>query len=175
MFKRVVGSAFALVFCPLIASAQSSISTPLAYFSPQRAFAASAEGKEAANKITALQAERAKDLDARNRKLKAMQDSLDRTGLALSPAARQEREREIDRFQVDIQRFVQDAQAEFLGVRRQSEDAFSLRLRPALAAVVKDKGLLLVINEDEGFIAWADPAADITPDVVKRLETQAAR
>ena len=93
----------------------------------------------------------------------------------LSPTARQEREREIDRFQVDIRRFIQDAQTEFLGVRRRSEDAFLVKLRPALAAVAKEKGLLFVINEDEGLIAWADPAADITPDVVRRLSPQAAR
>jgi len=50
-----------------------------------------------------------------------------------------------------------------------------VKLRPALAAVAKEKGLLFVINEDEGLIAWADPAADITPDVVRRLSPQAAR
>jgi hypothetical protein len=26
-----------------------------------------------------------------------------------------------------------------------------------------------VINEDEGLLAWSDPVADITPDVVRRL------
>ena len=93
----------------------------------------------------------------------------------LSPAVRQEREREIDRFQVDTQRFIQDAQAEFLGVRRQSEDAFLTKLQPALAAVAKEKRLLVVLNEDEGVILWADPVADITTEVVKRLNPQVAR
>lgn len=29
--------------------------------------------------------------------------------------------------------------------------------------------LLMVINEDAGLIAWADPALDVTPDVLKLL------
>ena|SRR6187549_3732914 len=175
MLKSALGAALILVVWPLTASAQPLTSTPVGYFSPQRAFAASPEGRDAETRLTALQAERAKELDARNQRLKALQDVLQRSGPVLSPTARQEREREIDRFQVDIRRFIQDAQTEFLGVRRQSEDAFLVKLRPALAAVAKEKGLLFVINEDEGLIAWADPAADITPDVVRRLSPQAAR
>jgi len=34
---------------------------------------------------------------------------------------------------------------------------------------VKERGLLLVLNEDAGLIAWADSMLDITADVVKRL------
>jgi outer membrane protein len=175
MLKSALSAAVVLFVWPLSTSAQPSISMPIAYFSPQRAFVASPEGKDVETRLAALQTERTKELATRNQRLKALQDALQRNGAVLSPAARQEREREIDRFQVDIQRFVQDAQAEFLGVRRQSEDQFLLRLRPALAAVAKEKGLLFVINEDEGLIAWADPAADITPDVVGRLNPQAAR
>jgi Skp family chaperone for outer membrane proteins len=175
MYKSALGAALALVLWPLTGFAQSPGSFPVAYFSPQRAFAASTEGQVAQTRLTALRAERAKELDARNQKVKALQDSLKRNEAVLSPAARQEREREIDRFQVDIQRFIQDAQAEFLGVQRQSEDAFLVKLRPALATVAKEKGLLFVINEDDGLLAWADPVADITPEVVKRLSPQAAR
>lgn len=175
MLKSALSAAVVVLLWPLAASAQPSISLPLAYFSPQRAFAASPEAKDVETRLTTLQTQRTRELDARNQRLKALQDALQRNGSVLSPTVRQEREREIDRFQVDIQRFIQDAQTEFLGVRRQSEDAFLLKLRPALAAVAKERGLLFVINEDEGLIAWADPAADITPDVVSRLNPQAAR
>ena len=32
---------------------------------------------------------------------------------------------------------------------------------------------LIVINEDAGLLAWADPLLDITPDVVKTLDLAA--
>jgi Skp family chaperone for outer membrane proteins len=175
MIKTALAAALTLLVAPLPAPAQTLAPPPVAYFSPQRAFAASPEGKVAETRLTALQAERTKELDSRNQRLKALEDALQKTREVLSPTARQEREREIDRFQVDIQRFVQDAQAEFLGVRRQSESAFIVKLQPALAAVAKERGLLLVVNEDEGLIAWADPVADITPEVVRRLNALAAQ
>jgi outer membrane protein len=175
MLKSALGAALTLLVWPLATSAQTSIPAPIAYFSPQRAFAVSPEGKDAEAKLAALQAERSRELDARNQKLKALQAALQQNAGVLSPLARQERERDIDRFQVDIRRFIQDAQTEFLGVRRQSENAFVLKLQPALAAVAKEKGLLLVVNEDEGLIAWADPVADITAEVIRRLNPPAAK
>jgi outer membrane protein len=173
--NALVVAVLAVTGWPLQANAQVSNSVPIAYFNPQRAFLASPEGKDIEARLTVLQGEREKELDARNQRLKALQAALQQSGAALSSTARQEREREIDRFQVDIQRFIQDAQAEFLGVRRQSESAFIAKLQPALVAVAKERGLLLVVNEDEGLIAWADPVADITPEVVRRLTALPAR
>ena len=71
--------------------------------------------------------------------------------------------------QVDTKRFVEDAQAEFLGVQRDLENTFFAKLRPALDAVAKERGFLFVFNEDAGLLAWVNPALDVTADVVKRL------
>ena len=81
MFKSALGAAPVVVVWPAAGLAQS---IPVAYFSPQRAFAVSPEGKEAEARLTALQAERAKELDARNQKMKAMQDALQRSGAVAS-------------------------------------------------------------------------------------------
>lgn len=174
MLKAMLSAAaIILVVSPLSATAQTGAAVQVAYFSPQRAFAASSDGKDARARLTALQAIRERELDARNQKLNALRGALQSNAAVLSASARQEREREIDRFQVDTQRFIQDAQTEFLGVQRQSESAFALKLQPALTAVAKEKGLLLVVNEDEGLLAWADPIADITPEVIRRLNPAA--
>jgi len=61
------------------------------------------------------------------------------------------------------------AQAEFLGVQRDLENTFFAKLRPALDAVAKERDLIFVFNEDSGLLAWANPVADITGDIVKRL------
>ncbi len=99
-----------------------------------------------------------------------MQNSLTQSALLLNEAARRARVQEIEKFQVDLQRFVEDAQAEFLGVQRQLESAFLTKLRPALDSVARSRGLLLVFNEDAGVVAWSDPALDITPEVVRRVD-----
>lgn len=140
---------------PSIAAAQASQSVNndsirLAYFSPQRAFFQSSDGKAAEARLTSLQSQTSREVDARNAKLKALQQELATRSSVLAEAARREREQEIDRVQLDLRRFVEDAQAEFLGVQRNLENAFLAKLAPA----------------DSGLLAWADPSLDITADVV---------
>jgi Skp family chaperone for outer membrane proteins len=174
MLKRLSCAFVLFVAFPQAALAQgpaspSAANVRLAYFSPQRAFYESADGKAAEAKLSSIQAETSKQIEAQNARLKALQNSLAQSSLLLSEAARRAREQEIEKFQVDLQRFVEDAQAEFLGVQRQLESAFLAKLRPALDSVAKSRGLLLVLNEDAGVIAWSDPALDITPEVVTRV------
>lgn len=158
---------------PGLAAAQqppaSSMASVLAYVSPQRAFFESNDGKAAQTRLSELQAVTSKEVETRSARLKAMQTALAETGSLLADPARRQREHEIDRFQVDLKRFVEDAQAQFLGVQRNLENAFLAKFGPAVDAVAKSKGLLFVINQDSGVLAWADPSYDITKDVVERV------
>ena len=173
MVRFPFAAAVVLTSLPSLASAQGALPTEtmsrLAYFSPQRAFALSSDGKAAEAKLSALEAVKAKEIAARNSKLKELQDALERGTSVLGDAARRQREIEVERFQIDTKRFVEDAQAEFLGVQRDLENTFFTKLRPALDAVAKERGFLFVFNEDAGLLAWANPALDVTADVVKRL------
>jgi Skp family chaperone for outer membrane proteins len=105
----------------------------------------------------------------RTAKLNELRDTLRRTEAVLAESARAQRELEVQRFEIDVKRFVEDAQAEFLGVQRNLENAFFAKLRPALATVVKERGLVFLFNEDSGLLAWADPAFDITADIARRV------
>ena len=142
----------------------------LAYFSPQRTFYESETGKAVQGKLSALQAETSREVEARSARLKALQETLARSASSLSDAARSQREQEISKFEVDIKRFIEDAQAQFLGVRKDLENAFVARLVPAVASVAKERGLLLVFDQDSGVLAWSDPTLDITMDIVKRVD-----
>jgi len=156
---------------PSIAAAQSAQSLNvdairLAYVSPQRAFFESNDGKAARAKLDSLQSEKSREAEARNARLKALQQELAQRSSVLAESARREREQEIDRFQLNLQRFMEDAQAEFLGVRRDLENAFLAKFGPAVDSVARKRGLFFVMNQDSGMLAWADPSLDITPDVV---------
>jgi len=162
------------LFCPALASAQADQAAartlPLAYVSLQRAFYESASGKAAQAKLSALQEQTEKEIGTRSRTLQGLQTALDQSGALLAETARRSREQEIERFQVDLKRFVEDAQAEFLGVQRQMENAFLVKVRPALAAVAQERGLLMVFNSDTGALAWGSPTLDITGELVKRVD-----
>jgi Skp family chaperone for outer membrane proteins len=90
----------------------------------------------------------------------------------LSDDARSQRSNAVEKFRIDVQRFIQDAQTELTGVQRDLETAFLTKLQPAIQKVAKDRGFQLVFNLDADPILWADPSLDITPDVVKQLASQ---
>ncbi len=174
--KRLSWALTIVLGLPFVATAQNNpaglTDSRLAYFSPARAFSLSADGKAAQTKLSALEAQKAKEIEARNNDLQGRRAAFEGTSAALNDATRRLREQELQRFEVDVQRFIQDAQ-EALGVaQREVENAFIAKLRPAIADVAKQKNLLIVFNEDVGLIAWADPLLDITPDVVRRIEQQ---
>jgi Skp family chaperone for outer membrane proteins len=166
---RATSLAALVLFATSTASAAQTLPDGIAYFSPARAFALSADGKAAQSRLTAFQADKAAQIEARRKSLQGQQEELAKGVAVLSDAARAQRTQTIQRFEVDLDRFMQDAQAEVMGVQRDLEGAFLVRLRPALANLAKDRALKLVINEDVGLIAWADPALDITPMVVEAL------
>jgi len=174
MVRFLIAAVFLSFVWPPSASAQApvapdALASRLAYFSPQRAFALSADGKAAQSKLAAIEGETGKQLAARNAKLKEMQDTLQRSGSVLAEPVLRQRELEVERFQIDTKRLLEDAQAQFLGVQRDLENNFLAKLRPALETLSKERGFLFVFNEDSGLLAWANPALDITPDIVTRL------
>jgi Skp family chaperone for outer membrane proteins len=140
--------------------------TLMAFVSPERAFYESNDGKAAQARLETLQSQAAREVDARNVKLKTLQQELAQRGSVLAEGARRERQQEIDRFEIDLKRFVEDAQAQFLGVQRDLENAFLAKFGPAVDSVARKRGLLFVLNQDSGVLAWADPSLDITADVV---------
>jgi len=174
----IPASVFAQV--PIGGSQLSSAPTglKLACFSPQRAFTESAQGQAALAQLTALRNQKAREIDEKNKALQTQEQALAQSGALLSETARAQRSKEVETFRVNVQRFIQDAQSEMLGVQRDLEGAFLVKLKPALAEVVKKNDLALVVSLDEPAILWADPALDITGEVVKqlaRLESPAGR
>jgi Skp family chaperone for outer membrane proteins len=111
-------------------------------------------------------------IDVRTKALHTQEQALAQSEPLLTPEAKTQRTRDIEKFQIDLRRFRQDSQNQLMGVQRELESAFLAKLGPSLELVAKQRRLRLVINEDVGLIAWADPTLDITPDVVKRLEAR---
>jgi outer membrane protein len=154
---------------PLAASAQQQVIARVGSLSPQRAFAESAEGKAGIARLQALEEKQSREIAAKNKALQSQQQALEQNSTVLSADARARQSREVERFRVDVQRFIEEAQAEFVGTQREIESAFLTKLRPAVEQVAKSKQLQLVVNLDTDSVMWADASIDITTDVVKQL------
>jgi outer membrane protein len=158
-----------------VSSNLGNSSTVIAYVSPEKAFADSAAGKAARAELEKLQAEKSRAIDQKNEALRAQQAAYESGATIMTDAARSQRQKELQKFQIDVERFIEVAQTELTGARRELEGAFLAKLRPAVEQVAKVKGLQLVLNADTGVLVWGQPSLDITPDVVKELSAAAVK
>ena len=86
-----------------------------------------------------LEAEKARIIDEKNKALQARERALEQTSPLLTEVVRTQRASEVEKFRIDVQRFIEDARAELLGIQRDAESAFVIRLKPAVARLRRAK------------------------------------
>ncbi|MCC7180063.1 MAG: OmpH family outer membrane protein [Acidobacteria bacterium] len=142
----------------------------VAYVVLQRIANESAEGKAATTRIQALQQKKAAELNEKNKQLQTAQQKLEKEAGVLSVTAAGELQKQVERLQVEIQRFTQDAQAEVQELQQQLQQEFQVRLEPVLQELGREKGLHFIFNGPDAGLVWADAALDISADVIKKLD-----
>src|SRR5438105_2766108 len=100
----------------------------VAFFNPQIVFQASAEGKAALTRVQALTQKKQTENAAKNKALQDAQAKLQQGGSVLNDAARAQLEKDIEKQQVDLQRFQQDAQAEIQELQNEVQNDFVKKL-----------------------------------------------
>jgi len=140
----------------------------------QRVASESAEGKASTAKVQALHQQKTQQLSELNKKLQAEQQKLQQQSLVMNEQARGQLEREIDRQQKEIQRFSQDAQDEVTNLQQDLQEAFHRRLMPILQKIAEERQLQVLLSLQDAGIVWWDTGLDITADVVKQIDAQAA-
>jgi outer membrane protein len=89
----------------------------------------------------------------------------------MSEAARGQLEKEIERQQLDLQRFQQDAQAEIQELQNEVQNEFARKVQPLIDQLAKEKGLHVIFNVNDAGFAWVEPGLDLTPELIKKLDT----
>jgi len=143
----------------------------VAFVDFQRIANESAEGKISTTKLqTLMQKKQAEGAD-RAKQLQANQQKLQTSGAMMNEAARTALEKEIERQQVDGQRFQQDAQAEVQELQNELQAEFQKKLIPVLQALLQEKGLQMILSRADAGIVVFDPGLDLSGEVVKRLDS----
>ena len=142
----------------------------VAYVVLQRVANESAEGKAATTRIQALQQKKAAELNDKQKQLQTAQQKLEKEASVLSSTAAGELQKQVERLQVEIQRFTQDAQQEVQELQQQLQQEFQVKLEPVLQEIGKEKGLHFIFNGPDAGLVWADAALDISSDVIKKLD-----
>jgi outer membrane protein len=141
-----------------------------AFINPQRIFQESVEGKAAVTRINTLIQKKQTEGADRQKALQANQQKLQTSGGVMNEQARSQLEKEIEKQQVDGQRFQQDAQAEITELQNEVQQEFIRKVSPLIEAVAKEKGLQMVFDLSNAGLAWWDPGLDLTNDVIKKLD-----
>jgi outer membrane protein len=137
----------------------------------QRIAAESNEGKAATAQVQALNNKKVEELNVRNKQLQAAQQKLESGGSVLSAQAQAQLTKEIERMQIDIQRFTEDAQQEVAQLQQQLQEDFQRKLTPVLAQVAADRQLHMMFSVVDSGLVWGDPALDLTPEIIKRFDS----
>jgi outer membrane protein len=142
----------------------------IAFINPQRIFAESTDGKAALTRVKALTDKKQGENNTRQKTLQDNQQKLQASGNVMSDQARGQLEKEIEKEQLDLQRFQQDAQAEIQELQREVQDEFARRVQPLIDQLAKEKGLQMVFNVADAGFAWVDPGLDLTPEIIRKLD-----
>ena len=175
MRGTIIAATVAVIVLAVPASAQElhGVTFPAArigFFDAQRVAAESVTGQAAFAELEAFRTEATADLERRNQALAAERQRLQVGSAVLSSTARLDVERRIQRGELNVQRLLEDAQAEFLGLQQAAENGFQVKLLPAVEAVAREQGVHFVFNLLASPIIWANPTFDLTESIIERLD-----
>jgi Skp family chaperone for outer membrane proteins len=142
----------------------------IAYVNLQQIANLSAEGKGLTAKVQALMQKKQNEAAAKSKALADAQQKAAQSGALMSDTARAALEKDIERMNLEGQRFQQDAQAEINELSQQLQNEFQQKLFPILDLVAKEKGIDLLLSAADAGMVWAAPGLDLTMDAVKKLD-----
>lgn len=141
-----------------------------AYINVQRIAAESSEGRLANEKVKALNDQKVRELNEKNKALQGVQQKLEQGGNVLSDVARAQLQSEIERQQRDIQRFTEDAQQDVQQLQQQLQEDFQKKLNPVIDKVAREKQVHMVFSAADSGLVWADPGLDLTTEVIRAFD-----
>lgn len=147
----------------------------VAYVVLQRIAQESADGRVATTRIQALNQKKATELSERQKQLAGLQAKLEKEGSVMSASASADLQKQIEKLNVEVQRFTQDAQAEVQELQQQLQQEFQQKLEPVIQSVATEMGLHFVFNGPDAGLVWADQSLDISAEVIKKLDLSSGK
>ncbi len=141
-----------------------------AYLDLQRVASESRVGAAANQRVQGLREQKVAEINAANAQVQANQQTLQQNANVMSQEAQLQLQRDISRGQIDIERMTQDAETELQELEQMLQIEFNQQLLPAIERVGADRGLQFIYSIGDGGLVWANPALDVTDDVVRALD-----
>ena len=143
---------------------------PVAYVVSQRISTETTEGKAGIARMQALQRERGADARTKQEALQATRRHIDATGDSAERTRLQAQEQQQ---RTDLEKAVSQSQTDLQSLQRQISSEMAVKVKAAIADLVKGTGVQVVLSADTT-VVWAAPGLDLTSPVIERLNAQPA-
>ena len=164
---RMAAVAALAMAATLPAAAQSKV----AVIDVQRVVAESDPGKQAIQKLKAVQDAKIQEGQAMQQELATLRDQINKQRFTVSEERLAEMTKEIEDKTISIRRFEDDAKRELDDARRRELGGLEEQILPIINQIGQDRGITLIFNKFQSGLVYADEAVDITDEVIRQFNT----
>jgi len=143
----------------------------IAVIDVQRVVTESDPGKQALQKLKALQDAKIDEGRSLQQNLAGLQEQMAKQRFTLSEERLAEMSKQLEDGQIALQRFQDDAERELDEARRRELGGLEGRIIPVINQVGSERGYTLIFNKFQSGLVYADDAVDITDEVIRRFNT----
>lgn len=175
--KRLVLSVLAVLLAAVVSAQSAPGAAPtvrVAVIDVERLVRDSALGKEAFNRVKKVNDEKKGEADRLQKELRDLEQKLANQGQSLTDDKREELQKQYQEKAIDFKTFQEKASRELDQAQKKELADLERRVFPIISQLGKERGFTLIFNKFQSGLVYADDAADITEDVLKRFNTQVA-
>ncbi len=170
MKKTFVKMALLVVVMLVATSGMAQVN--IAVIDIQRVVTDSDAGKEALGNLQKLQDAKIAQGRAIQENMDALREQLSKQRFTLTEAKVAELSKEIEDKGIEMQRFQDDAQRELDEARRSALGGLEERILPVIDQVGKERNMTMIFNKFQSGLVYADESVDITDEVIRRFNTE---
>jgi outer membrane protein len=115
-----------------------------------------------------------REMDGKRKELEALRDELEKKGPLMAADARREKQDQFERKRRDAARLADDFQKELEKKEAQLLQRVLQDLTGVIDKVGKDRGYYLILEKRGASVLYAAPDADVTDEVIRAYDQQAA-
>ncbi len=142
----------------------------VAVVNSQKAFEGSLEGKKAMAQFRDKDDRIKKELDRMDNDIQALQTRINTQRLTLTDEALMQMASNLERKRVERKRYEEDSSREFQQLQIRLWQQIRNDVVPIIEQIAKEKGFELVLDLTAGGVVYANPACDITDEVIKKYD-----
>lgn len=159
---------------PQTAPATASGTVRMAVIDVERLVRDSALGKEAFARLKRINDSKKGEAEKLAKEIREMEQKLADQGQSLADDKREGLQKQYQEKAMSFKRFNEDATRELDQQQKKELAELERRVMPVIAQVGREKGYTMIFNKFQSGLVFADDAADVTDEVLRRFNTTVA-